>query len=484
MKKHIIAITILSALFSCKKSWLEIVPQGDQVAVTTDDYGKLMNNPDLYNYPSGGWGEAQLMGDEVAAETPYFANINIVRDRLFQWKDSIYVELEHTPFLLSFHNRDVYGLNKVINEVMSSTGGTDEQKRAIRAEALATRAWCNFNMAGHYCKPYNAATAATDPGFPLITEADVNTRSFPRGTVQETYDFIIKDLTDALVSIPVRQPIVTRMSKPAVEGLLGKVYLFMGRYNEALPFLNAAISSVTANGQTSFYNYNETFAPGGAFLPVNTFSGPNSPGQNQNDFREAVVSKVWSSGSYSGNVTGNNGLVLTPQAAALYGSSDFRLLFYTDTNSDMTPNPAGRLRKYGVSYSRFGLQLADLYLLAAECKARLNDPDGAVADLEMLRKNRMPPADAVVPAAIAADQAALVRFIIDERTREFAAEGYRWFDMRRLSVDPLFAGTVYTHTMYNEDGTTMVYTLDQSKRFVLKFPRNYTDTNPDMPDNP
>jgi hypothetical protein len=202
------------------------------------------------------------------------------------------------------------------------------------------------------------------------------------------------------------------------------------------------------------------------------------------DIQEAIVSKVYYSGKYNGSLTGNDGLVLTPQAKALYDASDLRLNFYTNRNSNNSINADGRIRKFGVNYSRFGLQLPELYLISAECKARANDLAGAVTDVETLRKNRMPAASATVPAAIAGNQTALIKFIIDERTREFAAEGYRWFDMRRLSVDPLFAGAVYTHTMYNADGTTTVYTLKQPNRLVLRFPRNIADANPNMPNNP
>jgi hypothetical protein len=488
MKKHIIfSIALLSILASCKKSWLDIVPMGNQVAVTTEDFNKIMNDPAFYNTMVGGWAEAQLMGDEIAAEGPFFANMSSwdLRDRYFEWRDSIFPDASISPFTLRAHLDKVYQLNFVINEVMSSTGGTDAQKREIRAQALATRAWSTFNMANYYCKPYAAATAATDLGFPIITVADVNQTQFPRGTVQQTYDVIIKDLQEALLSITVKPQIVTRWSKPAVEGILGKVYLFMGKYNEALPLLKAALADVAANGQTRLYNYNQTLAPGGTFLPVTSYSGPsNSPGNVQNDLTEAVISKVFSSGSFSGNQTGNDGLVLTPQAQALYGAGDLRLLFYTNKHEDNSVNAAGRIRKYGVSYSRWGLQLPDLYLFAAEAKARTNDLPGAVTDLVTLRSNRMPPADAAVPAATAGDQNLLIKFIIDERIREFALEGYRWFDMRRLSVDPLFAGMTFTHTIYNADNSTKVYTLKQPTRLVMKLPRNITDGNPEMPNNP
>lgn len=489
MKKRILlSIALIGTFASCTKSWLEIVPFAAQTIATTDEYDKVMNDPGFYNAGTvGGWSEAQLMGDDVAAEGAYFANKGTrdFRERYFQWWDSIYPSADASPFVLSKHLSQSYQWNKVINEVMTSTGGTDERKRAIRADALATRAWSTFNMAQYYCKPYAATTAATDLGFPQLTEANVNVKSYPRGTVQQTYDFIVKDLTEALVSIPQAPSFPTRWSKPSVEGFLGKVYLFMGKYNEAVPLLKAALQDVAINGQPVLYNYNITLGAGGSFLPIDVNSGPaNNPGNFQNDVKEAVVSKVFFSGAYGGNYTGNDGLVLAPWAQALYGVNDLRLKLYSATNTDNSPNAAGRIRKYGVKYSRWGLQLSELYLLSAEAKARTNDLGGAVADVEMLRKNRMPAADAAVPGAIAGNQAALVKFIIEERVREFAMEGYRWFDMRRLSVDPLFAGTTITHTLFNANGTTTVYTLNQPNRLTLKLPRNITDANPDMPNNP
>ena len=197
-------------------------------------------------------------------------------------------------------------------------------------------------------------------------------------------------------------------------------------------------------------------------------------------------SKVFYNGSYSGNQFANNGLVLDPKFAVLYGSTDWRLQFYSANNPDGSPNPGGRLRKNGVTYSRCGLQLPDLLLLSAECKARNNDLSGAKTDVETLRKKRMPVADASVPSATATDQTALIKFIIDERVREFALEGARWFDMRRLSLDPLFSGMTFTHTLYNDDAgnTSTLYTMDQPNRLTLQLPPYITAANPGMPNNP
>ena len=488
LKKYIqsIGFLLLVVLCSCKDNFLEIIPKGNQVAVTTADYALLINAPSLYNHgPAGGLREFVLMGDEVAAESDFFGKQpRPFAPLAFQWADVIFTS---NQFSLDLQDQtgEMYTLNKVINEVMASQKGTDAEKISIQGEAKARRAFLNFLWVNTYGKPYEASSAATDPAFPIITEASIAATTFQRASVQEMYDFIIKDLKEAIAVLPAQNIVLTRASRAAASALLGKVYLFMGRYNDALPYLEAALTDVAAAPiPVHLRDYNVALGPGGSFLPIDSYVGPvNGPGNIYNDFTESILANTFTGGPNDGNPFENDGLVLTPDAAALYNASDLRLLFYTDMNTDGTPNPGGRLRKYGVTYIKFGMQLSELYLLLAEVRARKNDLAGAVADVETLRKHRMPEADAAVPAAIAADQTALIKFIIDERIREFAMEGYRWFDMRRLSVDPIFTGLTFTHTVYSASGNTH-YTLRQPERLVLQIPLMYINTNPGMSNNP
>ena len=292
-------------------------------------------------------------------------------------------------------------------------------------------------------------------------------------------------LTEAIQVLPIQNVARTRASRASAKALLGKVYLFMARYSDALPQLESALADVAASPVAiRLYDYNVELGPGGSFLPIDSYVGPAySPGNMINDFTESVLAMTYTGGSYDGNPFENDGLVLTPEAAALYGTSDLRLSLYTEQNPDGSPNAAARLRKYGVKYVKFGIQLSELYLLRAEARARTGALPGAVADVEMLRKHRMPEADASVPPGIATSQSDLVKFIIDERTREFAMEGYRWFDMRRLSVDPVFGPRIITHTLYSGSGNT-TYTLRQPDRLVLRIPLKYIDANPGMENNP
>jgi len=477
-------ILLLTSQTACKKGFLDIVPKGSQVAVTVEDYALLMNSTSFYYFQSaGGLREFVLMGDEIAAEGNLFGKKERPQTvRAFHW-DALIWDAKDYPLDLNTQTGNMYVCNKIINEVLSSQGN-DDQKKSVQAEAKASRAFINFLWVNTYGKPYQSSTAASDPGFPLITEADITTPSFKRASVQEMYDFIIKDLTEAIPVLPVQAAAKTRFSKGAAEALLAKVYLFMGKYQDALTQMNTAFPDVMASPlKPRLYDYNVEFGPGGSFQPIDSYSGPAGFFNTYTDLTQSALGMIYAGGSYDGNPFENDGLVLAPQAQALYEPSDLRLNFYTDIEPNGTPNPGGRLRPYGIQYIRFGIELNDMYLLRAECKARTGDLSGAVADLETLRQNRMPAADAPVPGAVAGDQTALTKFVIDEREREFAFTGFRWFDMRRLSVDPLFAGTAYTHTVYDPGGNS-VYTLKQPERLVLQIPATYLNANPGMQDNP
>ncbi|MBV8251518.1 MAG: RagB/SusD family nutrient uptake outer membrane protein [Chitinophaga sp.] len=465
-----------TSVFSCKKSFLEIKPKGKTIAQTTNDYNLLLNNYDLFNIDA----DAQAaMGDEIAAVEPYFSGTDLRTQRLFRW-DAVIYEPQQNANEMAVPMRNIYNYNKIINEVLNAAEGTDQQKKSLQAEAMAGRAWTYFLLINYYGKPFNNATSSTDPGFPIITTADVTQTKFTRASVKDVYDFIIKDLTTAIPALPAQTTHRLRMSKAAAEGILGKVYTFMGRFSDALPQLNAAITDMASAAiPVGLYDYNVNFGPGGSFLPI-SFFGPTYP--TIVDDKENLYGKQFI--NYWTFISDE--FVINPQTVALYDPADLRLNFYANTPAfGGNTYPGGMLRRTGPAGIQFGVQVPDLYLLRAECKARLNDLPGAKADVEALRVNRMPSTNASVPTAIASDQKALVKFILEERIREFAVEGFRWFDMRRLSVDPDFSATVgNVHNVYSSSGqVTQTLTL-KPERLVLRFPQKLMNQNPGMENNP
>lgn len=485
-KNTILTIIILLSLCTsaCKKDFLNLTPQGTQVATTTEDYRKLMNDKRLFVYDfAGGWQGQVLMGDDVAAEGSRFSSAMSVSQKAFQWADDIF-QSNDRDWTQELYLSNLYTLNKVIAEVGQSSGGTEEQKKVVLGEAYASRAWLYFQFINFFGKSYVKASAGTDPGFPIITTSDVTIKTFTRASVQAVYDFIESDFKNAIATLPVSSESAIHFNRAAAKGLLAKVYLFSGRNTEALTLFNEAFAdNASSSVPARLYDYNAEFATGGKFDPV-TSSGPsNSPGIDYLDVTESVVAKSFYNTSYGGNGFGNDFIVLSAKTTALFDPADLRLNFYAAQFPYQEPNPSGRLSKIGVQYSKFGLQISELYLLRAECKARLNDLSGALTDVLSLRNARMPASAAMVPTASAGTQNALLSFIFDEREREFAAEGYRWFDMRREAVDPLFANKTYTHSVYEDNGDINTYTL-RKERLTMRLPYFITISNPGLPNNP
>lgn len=498
MRKYInstavVLVLLLSlSLTSCKKSFLEIVPKGALLATKFEDYNLLMNGSTFYVLNI--WQPAIVMGDEVSAEQANFGNNGLeIATQLFQWKDDIYLPNANTyngdnPQFLSKLLGNMYTLNKVIKEVETTNGGTLQQKLQVKSEAMVVRAFANFQLINYFGKPYLASTAAADPGFPIITEPDITQTDFPRGTVQGVYDFIIQDMKAAIPNLPITPTSRTRWSRAAAEGFLGKIYLFMGKNAEALEMFNASFSNIAKMAaKPRLYDYNVELNPGGSFLPADPINGPRTPFISITDHTESVVAIFSYAGDYDGNGPASDFLSIPNKTKELFDGQDMRLKLYTDQTQDQTALPDERIRRFTIPYSffsRIGLELPDLYLLRAEAKARANDLAGAKADVETLRRSRLPEGKETVPVASMASAEALVKFIIDERIREFAVLGYRWWDMRRLSVDPMFSGQpAAKHTLYLTNGGTEEFTL-RPQRLTLRFPKLYVNAHPEMPDNP
>jgi len=105
-------------------------------------------------------------------------------------------------------------------------------------------------------------------------------------------------------------------------------------------------------------------------------------------------------------------------------------------------------------------------LMRAEAYAESGQTSLAQADLNALRAKRN-------AAPITASGDALLEAIQDERRRELAFEGHRWFDLKRRGMDitkPAFGGN-----------PTLPYT---DFRILASLPNNQVQNNPMLVQNP
>ncbi len=92
-----------------------------------------------------------------------------------------------------------------------------------------------------------------------------------------------------------------------------------------------------------------------------------------------------------------------------------------------------------------------------------------------LRKKRFRPAD--YADLTAADAGEALRIVLDERQRELFGTGLRWYDQRRLSLEPALAET---ETRILKGNT---YTLTPGNRYVYPIPPKNIDLNPELTQN-
>lgn len=160
--------------------------------------------------------------------------------------------------LWTFHYRLINNLNSVITYIDDCEGDAQE-KQYIKGQALAMRGWAYFGLARLFQQTY--AIAKDMPGVPIYTEPSTEaTEGKPRGTLEQTYQQILSDLTTAE---PMLEGFVRSDSYPnvfnqaIVDGILSEVYLVMHEWGKSEEYARKVLSQypLTTNDEyTSGFN--------------------------------------------------------------------------------------------------------------------------------------------------------------------------------------------------------------------------------------
>ncbi|OKS88742.1 RagB/SusD family nutrient uptake outer membrane protein [Mucilaginibacter polytrichastri] len=446
---RIICIGFLcTCLLSCKKQddWLNIKNNKSDVSPQTlQDFQAVLDNSTIFN------NSGSIIG-LVGSDNLYVPDTNLdgetpVNRNTYLWAKDIYQGTSAQDWLsdyqqIEYANVVLDGLNK-----LSSAENLSLTAKLIKGEALFFRAYGFYQLSQIYCRPYEKASAGSDPGIPLRVTSDV-TRKVDRGTVQQCYDQMTNDLKLAVSLLPSTSLYKTRPNSNAANALLAKIYLSMGDYVNAYSFADAALK--TDNTLLNFNSLKITSSD-----PFPSFA----KGNPEIIFYEYCygLSVVFLNSTVTGRVA--------PDFYNSYVDGDLRkTAFYVQDGATGLFKAKGSFSAKGGNFC--GIANGEIYLIRAESAIRNGDLQSATSDLNTLLQNRLTTAS-YIPYSNN-DPKALLSKILLERRKELAYTGnMRWEDLRRLNQDPQFAVTIKR----TYQGTN--YTLQPNdKRYVLPLPQD------------
>lgn len=473
-KKYLLIVLILTSLGSCK-DYLDIVPKDKFIPTSVTDYENLLNHGTVINY--GDYFNDLLTDDAFLPEGQpgnLFSKQALHGRRIYTFNKDVFGEGDN-DFLWSEGYKRIFYFNTVINNIMNAKGNDEQLKKSIRAEALLGRALDHLSLVNVYAQHYDPATAASEPGIPLVKVADISAKH-ARNTVKEVYDQIIADGLEAVQDLPLTHNLTKfRASKAAGYALLSKAYLYMGDYPNALKYADETLKLNSTLADMKNY---KVIAPGPfPYVPGTPIGWTDVPdGQNH---PETLVSRHFLRPFGLGM-----DVCASPELTALFTNKDKRWTLYFANGWPPAP-PFDYMSRYGVKIYLRGdffnncLSTPEVYLTRAECKARANDLQGALNDVNELRKNRIEDFVAATLADFNNDPERVLRFVLEERRRELAFTGNRVADLKRLNKDPRFKKTI-TH---EAEGRT--YTLEaNSPDYLRQIWPGASVFNPDWKLNP
>ena len=140
--------------------------------------------------------------------------------------------------------RIILGTNSVIGNVQD---GASVESDHLKGENYFMRAITHLHLVTLYAKPYSQGRE--NQGVILRTSTDTSESTF--ATVGEVYDQIVADLKEAirLMSVGSRRGNAGFASKEAAQGLLSRVYLYMGMNQEVVDIVNEMLDGASPDSK-------------------------------------------------------------------------------------------------------------------------------------------------------------------------------------------------------------------------------------------
>jgi len=335
---------------------------------------------------------------------------------------------------------------------------SEADKNNILGQAYTLRALLHFDICRLFGAPY--LKDKTQPGAVIADKVITASEKPARSSVEETYTFIVSDLTNAMTLLAGSKDISNGyINYWAAESLLGRIYMYMGEWDKAY----SLSADVIENGPyklLSTENYIAGFAAD--FNSESIFDVANNSTDNAG--RESIGSVASPSGYAE--------LIVTTAFIDLLNENptDIRLGF-------LRPDKTGALGYFAKYPGRNGdmmvnnihvIRLSEVYLNAAEAALRKSAKDQTNADkyLNAIRSRAIP---------VATQLSATTDNVLVERRKELVGEGHRFYDIMRLGLTVTRTGG--RQFLNIDEGVTVGW---DNYLCVLPIPRNELNANPNI----
>jgi hypothetical protein len=378
-----------------------------------------------------------LCGGESATDVPGFQQIDDmihtpVNDNIQDLWNWMFAGVQRAAYVIEFKDRIEFS-----------------GKDVLVAEAYFLRSYYNFELV----KWFGPIPIKAGGRFEVGDE-----QLLSRSPVSEVYGLIESDLLNAITHLPLTSSQSGRVTSGAAKSLLGKAYIYQGKYEDASLILEEVINS----GQyTLVENYNEIFEQIGENGPESVFEVQYSDAEGASfdcfQCSEGNIAVGFNGiREYSGPVfdSGFSFNIPTREVVDAFETGDLRK---DVAILDIEQWAASRGASYGKGFEHTGyfnrkyiprkgdsnigdqnltnpnnyraIRYADVLLLAAEANAKKSSPDESKARtyLNLVRQR----AFGNTSHAVNATGSGLKDAIFHERRVELVGEGHRFFDLVR-----------------------------------------------------
>ena len=457
MQRKIFYILFLTLLaLGCSEEFLDNPPKGqlttgsfpetreDAILATNGVYNTLR----IWNLHAGGFPILDIMSDEAKKGSNPGDGV-VLND---------FEEFAFTPGNSSFQRwwSTLYqGIKRahLVIEKVPEIDMDDDLKTRLIAEARFLRGFFYFTLVRAY------------GDVPMVTSSEPPS-NLARTDKEKIYnEIIIPDMEVAIDNLPLRSEYSSgelgRATKGAARGILAKAYLWQKDYVNAEIYAIDVIKSQEYSLDPSFSNVFDAAFGSGAIFEVGALPRAgigNGGNQYANTWGVRGEPNLgWGFGRPSWSfIQEMQGDPRLDASVAFVGETIGGIKVNGDDNTpDTTYNDQGAIeqvecynQKTFVSdsvpetswgYNRKFLRYADILLVAAEALNENNKPGDARTYLNMVRE-RARENSTQLPDITTNDKAELRNLIIEERHRELALEGHRFFDLVRTGKAPEVLG--------------------------------------------